>query len=152
MFEAHKNKSDASLKSRPDLIVVDGGKGKLGSAEEVLRSLKLTIPLVALAKRKEEVFVPGAAVSLNFSKDSPARFLLMRLRDEAHRFANRHRANRASKRATHSPLEDVPGIGTKTHERLLKKFGSLTAVRAASDADLRSVLTAKQVEALREHL
>lgn len=90
-------KPDPSLTSRPDLLVIDGGKGQLSTAMEVLRSWKLEIPVIGLAKREEEVFVPGNAEPMAFPPDSPAKFLLMRLRDEAHRFANRHRRQRAWK-------------------------------------------------------
>lgn len=90
-----EQKPDPSLTSRPDLLVIDGGKGQLSTAVEALRSWKLDIPVIALAKREEEVFAPGKDAPIPFPKDSPAKFLLMRLRDEAHRFANRHREKRA---------------------------------------------------------
>lgn len=88
-------KPDASLSTRPDLLLIDGGKGQLAVAVEVLANWKLDIPVISLAKREEDVFVPGQSSPLSFSSESPARFLLMRLRDEAHRFANRHREKRA---------------------------------------------------------
>lgn len=90
-------KPDASLTSRPDLLVIDGGKGQLGVAVEALKNWKLDIPVISLAKREEEVFGPGNPDPILFPPDSPAKFLLMRLRDEAHRFANRHRKKRAWK-------------------------------------------------------
>ncbi len=88
-------KPDPSLTSRPDLLVIDGGKGQLSTAIEALANWKLDIPVIALAKREEEVFAPGRDGPIPFPPDSPAKFLLMRLRDEAHRFANRHREKRA---------------------------------------------------------
>lgn len=88
-------KPDASLTSRPDLLVIDGGKGQLGVAVEALANWKLDIPVISLAKREEEVFEPGNPHPVPFPSDSPAKFLLMRLRDEAHRFANAHRKKRA---------------------------------------------------------
>lgn len=88
-------KPDASLTSRPDLLVIDGGKGQLGVAVDALKNWNLQIPVIALAKREEEVFAPGNDAPIPFPPDSPAKFLLMRLRDEAHRFANRHRERRA---------------------------------------------------------
>lgn len=89
-----QHKPDCSLASTPDLLVIDGGKGQLSAALDVLRKSELTIPVVAIAKRKEELFVPGSPRPIPLPKDSPALFLLMRLRDEAHRFANRHREKR----------------------------------------------------------
>ncbi|MDD5025867.1 MAG: GNAT family N-acetyltransferase [Candidatus Peribacteraceae bacterium] len=98
MWEASKNKTDPSLSMRPDLLVIDGGKGQLSAALEILKDAKLAIPVIGLAKREEEVFVPGSTEPVIFPKDSQAKFLLMRLRDEAHRFANRHREKRVRKR------------------------------------------------------
>lgn len=90
-------KPDVSLTTRPDLLVIDGGKGQLAVALEALANWKLDIPVISLAKREEEVFAPGRPDPIPFPPDSPAKFLLMRLRDEAHRFANRHRKQRAWK-------------------------------------------------------
>ena len=89
-----EHKADKSFLSRPDLIVIDGGKGQLSSVAEVLRDLNLDIPTIGLAKREEEVFVLGQKDPVIFPKDSQGKFLLMRLRDEAHRFANAHREKR----------------------------------------------------------
>lgn len=94
VMDTLQQKPDRSLVSMPDLLVIDGGKGQLSAATDVLQKTQLIIPVVALAKREEELFVPGAPEALSLSKDSTALFLLMRLRDEAHRFANRHRVRR----------------------------------------------------------
>ena len=102
VYDVLQHKTDISLTSKPDLLVMDGGKGQLGVAVEVLQSLHLEIPVIALAKQEEEVFAPAPNPNPNpipFPSDSPAKFLLMRLRDEAHRFANRHREKRAWKHA-----------------------------------------------------
>ncbi len=88
-------KPDVSLTARPDLLVIDGGKGQLSTAVDALQKWNLQIPVISLAKREEEVFTPGSSFPIPFPPDSPAKFLLMRLRDEAHRFANRHRKKRA---------------------------------------------------------
>ncbi len=88
-------KPDASLSARPDLLVIDGGKGQLSTAVDALKKWNLQIPVISLAKREEEVFTPESSFPIPFPPDSPAKFLLMRLRDEAHRFANRHRKKRA---------------------------------------------------------
>ena len=94
MFDAKKNKPDKSLQSTPDLIVLDGGKGQLSTGIKVLKSSNLKIPIIGLAKREEEVLVPENPDPIPFSTDSEALFLLMRMRDEAHRFANNHREKR----------------------------------------------------------
>ncbi|MBI2635773.1 excinuclease ABC subunit UvrC [Candidatus Peregrinibacteria bacterium] len=94
MWESSRNKTDASLSSKPDLIVVDGGKGQLNAADGVVKSFGLDIPVVALAKREEEIFAQGRSSKIACPDESPAKFLLMRLRDEAHRFANAHRVKR----------------------------------------------------------
>jgi len=150
MFEAAKNKPDPSLGVTPDLLLIDGGKGQLGAVEEILRELRQTIPVISLAKREEEVFVPGHPHPLTFGKDSPARFLLMRLRDEAHRFANAHRETRAKKRAVFSVLDSMPGIGPQTRVKLLKRFGSMDAIRTASDEELSKILSQSQLKTFRE--
>lgn len=97
MFDAKKNKKDKSLSSVPDLIVIDGGKGQLGVGVKALKAAELKIPIISLAKREEEVFVPRVAKPIQFAKDSEALFMLMRLRDEAHRFANKHREKQAKR-------------------------------------------------------
>lgn len=97
-YDVAKHKDDISLKSRPNLLIIDGGKGQLNAACEVLKNLSLEIPVIGLAKREEEVFVPGESSPVPFVKDSPALFLLMRIRDEAHRRAHGHNEKRRGKR------------------------------------------------------
>ncbi|HLC75987.1 MAG TPA: GIY-YIG nuclease family protein [Candidatus Peribacterales bacterium] len=94
VYIAKDHKTDKSLSSPPDLLVLDGGKGQLAVGVEVLKAMKFMIPIISLAKREEEVFMPENRDPLPFHKDSEARFLLMRLRDEAHRSANIHRGKR----------------------------------------------------------
>ncbi len=152
MSEAAKNKVDPSLAARPDLLVIDGGKGQLSVVLEVLKALKLEIPVIGLAKREEEVFVAGKSVPVTFPSDSPAKFLLMRLRDEAHRFANRHRETRGAKAAKQSALDEIAGIGPETRKKLLKRFGSIAAIREAGDGELREILSESQVGEVRNGL
>ncbi len=152
LWEAHQNKPDPSLTARPDLIVIDGGKGQLSTAVEVLKKFQSDIPVIGLAKREEEIFVPDSPVPIPFPPDSPAKFLLMRLRDEAHRFSNRHRENRLKHAAKASALDQVPGIGEDTKKVLLQTFGSLSAMKAAPDAELGAILNNTQLEAFRQYL
>ena len=125
----------------PNLIVVDGGKGQLSSSYEVLEALGLEeeIPIVALAKQFEEVFVPGRSESIRIPRQSEALYLLQRLRDESHRFAITYHRQLRNKRMTKSALDDIPGLGPARKSRLLKEFGSVKAVKAASEDDLTSL-------------
>lgn len=152
VYDTVQHKPDASLAESPDLLVIDGGKGQLGVVMEVLRHFELSIPVIGLAKREEEVFVPGKPVSILFPQDSPAKFLLMRLRDEAHRFANRHRSKRAAKTLVASSLDRIPLIGPDTRQKLLIEFGSADAIRRAPDIALKKVLSMDQISALRKIL
>ena len=100
LFDHKKHKLDKSLTSTPDLLVLDGGKGQLSTGTEVLKATQLDIPIISIAKREEEIYAPGNNLPLPLKKDSEARFLIMRMRDEAHRFANWHREKRAKKGLT----------------------------------------------------
>jgi excinuclease ABC subunit C len=117
----------------PDLVVIDGGKGQLSAAADALRDVGLEhLPLVSLAKRDEEVFVPGRSESLRMPRRSPALRLLQQARDEAHRFAVTFNRARRTARTVTSRLLDLPGIGPNRRRTLLVAFGSLEGVRAAS--------------------
>src|SRR5690606_32529443 len=120
----------------PDLILVDGGKGQLSAALEVLRSFNLDhIPTFGLAEGHEHLYAPGRREPIVLPADAPALHLLQRIRDEAHRFAlSYHRKLRS--RGIRSLLDDVPGIGRKRRNALLKHFGSIYAIRAASVVDM----------------
>ncbi len=152
VYDPVQHKTDGSLASKPDLLVIDGGKGQLSTVVEVLSSLELAIPVIGLAKREEEVFVPGVSTSILFPQDSAAKFLLMRLRDEAHRFANRHRSRRAHRTAFRSQLDSIPGISPETQQELLTRFGSVEAIRRLDDQTLSEVLNPQQIAAIREVL
>lgn len=146
------NKEDVSLKSEPDLLVIDGGKGQLNAVTEVLEDLQLQIPVIGLAKREEEVFVPGSSLPIDLPNDSQGSFLLQRLRNEAHRFANSHREKRIAKGLIGSALDAISGIGPKTKKELLDAFGSVDGITKASDEELLKVISEKQLKLLRENL
>ncbi|MEJ2634557.1 MAG: excinuclease ABC subunit UvrC [Calditrichia bacterium] len=123
----------------PDLIMVDGGKGQLSSAVQVLKELHVTDqPIIGLAKRLEEVFVPGHSDPQNIPKSSAGLKLLQQVRDESHRFAITYHRKVRDKRTMKSPLDDVMGIGEKRKQQLLKTFGSLKKIREASQEELVS--------------
>jgi len=125
----------------PQLLLVDGGKGQLGVAVEVLEELGLDeeIPVAALAKRFEEVFVPGVADPIRIPRQSEALYLLQRIRDEAHRFAITYHRQLRGKRMTKSVLDDVPGLGPTRRKRLVKELGGVRAVKEASLDQLRAL-------------
>lgn len=145
-------KPDASLAARPDLLVIDGGKGQLSAVVKVLNALELSIPVIGLAKREEEVFIPNQSYSLEIPKDSPALFLLTRLRNEAHRFANYQRERRGIKHYKQSVLDAIAGIGPTTKQKLLDQFTTVQAITAASDEDLLLFITKAQLVQLRAGL
>lgn len=150
VYEISKNRADESFADRPDLLLLDGGKGQLSAAVAVLRELNLMIPVAGLAKREEEIFVPDRRDPLLVSEGSQARFLLQRLRDEAHRFANFKRVTRLGHTMFESKLDQLAGIGPKTRDDLIRKFGSADDAIAAADEELKGILTDTQLKALRE--
>jgi excinuclease ABC subunit C len=125
----------------PQLLLVDGGKGQLAVAERVVASLGLEdeIPVAALAKRFEEVYLPGRAEPVGVPRGSDGLFMLQRIRDEAHRFANSFHRERRSKSMTRSSLDGIPGLGPARRERLVKALGGVRAVKAADLETLRSL-------------
>ena len=121
----------------PNLVIVDGGAGQLNVARQVLAELGLAhIPAAGLAKKEEELYLPERPEPLCLGRDSEALFLLQRIRDEAHRFAVRLHHRVHEERSMASQLEEIPGIGPKRRRELLKKFGSLEAIRQASPEEL----------------
>jgi len=149
-------KSDESWKLLPDLLIVDGGKGQLGVAVEVLAEFGLTevVPVVGLAKQREELFLPGRADSILLPPASQGLFLVQRIRDEAHRFAITAHREKRGKVAIASELDAIPGIGPARRKALLKHFGSLEAIRQASVAELAAVpgMTVAAAQSVRERL
>jgi excinuclease ABC subunit C len=137
---------DRSFSARPDLLLIDGGKGQLSAALEVLEAAGFAdIPTFGLAKQREEVFAPDRPDPLVLEHNSPALFLLQRVRDEAHRFAITHHRKVRSKKALTSPLDSVEGIGPARKKALIKAFGSLQGIRDASVDDLRAVGISERV-------
>ena len=124
----------------PDLIVVDGGKGQLGSAVSILESLGMEdIHIVGLAKREEEIFVPGREESILLDKNSPELGLITAIRDEAHRFAITYHRSLREKRTIASELDKIKGIGPKRRKALLEAFGDVEAIRAAGLEEIAAV-------------
>ncbi|MFH0820950.1 MAG: GNAT family N-acetyltransferase, partial [Candidatus Peregrinibacteria bacterium] len=147
-----KKKRDLSFESRPDLMVIDGGKGQLGVVVKVLQGKNLDIPVLSLAKEKEEVFVPRQADAINLKSTSEASYLLQRLRDEAHRFAITASRGSRDKKMTQSAIDDIPGVGSKLKKRLLMHFGSAAAVRAATKDQIAAVAGPLAAQSIKENL
>ena len=139
----------------PDLVIVDGGKGQLRAAVGVMRELGVYhIPAVGLAKRHEELFAPGEDAPIVLPRGSEALYLVQRVRDEAHRFAVTYHRQVRRKAATASALDAVPGVGPRRKRALLRKFGSLKAVREAAVDDIASTpgYTRALAERVKEHV
>jgi len=136
----------------PDLLMVDGGKGQLSSAVEVLTRLGLpSQPVIGLAKRLEEVFVPGESEPLLIAKASGGLRLLQQIRDEAHRFAITYHRSLREKRTLQTELDLIDGIGKKRAQELLEAFGSVQGVKFATPEQLAEVVGQKTAEKIREY-
>ena len=126
--------------SLPDLLLIDGGKGQLSSAVQALREVGTDAqPVLGIAKRLEEVFLPGHSTPIILPKTSASLRLLQMLRDEAHRFALKNHREQRGKRTLTSSLDDIPGVGPKRRNALIKLFGSVQRIRAASTQDIADV-------------
>ena len=134
----------------PDLVILDGGKGQLSAGLDALADAgRLQIPIVALAKEREELFLPNRADPIVLPRNSQGMYLVQRVRDEAHRFAITYHQNVRAKRAVHSILDDVAGVGPAKKRALLRKFGSVRGMREAPLDDLSAVAGVGQALAKR---
>lgn len=146
---------DASWKRLPDLLIVDGGKGQVSAASQVLHEFNIEgVPLISLAKAEEEIFIAGRAEPLRLPPSSEALKLLQRIRDEAHRFGVTYHRQRRGKVGLASQLDAIPGIGPRRRRALLARFGSLDQIRAASIEELLTVpgMTRAAAQKLKEQL
>ena len=141
-------------KDLPNLIVIDGGKGQLSAAVEALKKVGIygQVPIIGIAKRLEELYYPNDPYPIHISKQSASLKLLQQLRNEAHRFAITFHRNTRSKTSLKSGLEEIPGIGPQTIDKLLRRFKSVKNIRAASLADLSEQIGDKKATLLRAHL
>jgi excinuclease ABC subunit C len=147
----------------PDLIIIDGGKGQLSAAMEVLHELNLDIPTIGLAKEEgshtkmntaEQIFIPNSPDPIILPRTSQALYLLQRIRDEAHRFSITYHRQLRSDRTFKSVLDDIPGIGPKRKQALMKHFGSIRAISAASIDELAALdgMTRDAAKKVKEHI
>ena len=146
---------DDSFGSTPDLVLIDGGKGQLSAALETMLHLgALDIPIASIAKKEEELFTPDSSESIRLDRSSPALFLLQQARDEAHRFAITYHRKARTSTSLKSTLDLVPGIGPSRKRALIRRFGSVKAVREATELELASTpgMTSKLATKVKEYL
>ena len=149
-------KPDASFSALPDLLIVDGGKGQLSRAVKVLDEFGLVdvVPVVGLAKREEELFTPGEPRPILLSRKSEGLYLVQRIRDEAHRFAITAHRKQRSRLGITSQLDTIPGIGPARRKALMQHFGSINAIRQASQKELAAApkMNVNAAAAVKAHL
>jgi excinuclease ABC subunit C len=139
-YSPHDKDYDPSFAALPNVVVIDGGKGQLAAGLRALQGFRdRGVTVISLAKRIEEVFIPGREAPLTLAHDTPELQLLQRVRDEAHRFAITHHRIRRDRAMTASVLDDLPGVGPARKRALLAHFGSPDAILAASREELESV-------------
>ncbi|HHY09803.1 MAG TPA: excinuclease ABC subunit UvrC [Firmicutes bacterium] len=140
--------------SFPQAVLIDGGKGQLGAALEIKAELGLKMPFLALAEKREEIYLAGRSQPVLLSRDAPGLLLLRQIRDEAHRFALSYHRNLRRKGARRSLLDDIPGVGPKRKKALIQHFGTVTKIRQASVEDLCGVkgISKKLAEEIYRHL
>jgi excinuclease ABC subunit C len=149
-------KKDPSFMRLPDLLIVDGGKGQLSRAVDVLNHYNLIgkVKVVGLAKRMEELFLPDRSDSIILPSNSQGLYLLQRIRDEAHRFAITAHRNKRTQKGLFSTLENIPGIGPARRKALFKQFGSIERIRKATLEELTNIagITVQIAEKIKEEL
>ncbi|MFC1968634.1 excinuclease ABC subunit UvrC [Chloroflexota bacterium] len=159
-FGRYRGVGEGGLSSRdawsitPDLVLIDGGRGQLNAALEVMQEAGLDLPVASLAKEKEEVFLPQEVEPIMLPRNSPALYLLQRVRDEAHRFALGYHRRVRHRESLTSALDAIPGIGPKRKRALLQRFGSVRAIGEAPAEELAAVvgMTRSLAEKLKEYL
>jgi excinuclease ABC subunit C len=139
---------------KPDLVLIDGGKGQLTSALAALEALGVSLPAIGLAKRQETIIVKTKSGfdSIQLPSSSAVIKLLQRVRDESHRFALSYHSTLKTKRQSSSILNDIPGVGPATRKKLLKTFGSLRGINRARQFELERVVGAKQAAVIKQYL
>lgn len=146
-----KKDISAGIADIPDLIIIDGGKGQLNAAKKILDNLGLNLNIIGLAKRLEEIFLPGKSDPILLPRTSSSLKLVQALRDEAHRFAITFHRSLRDKRTLQTELTEIKGIGEKTAIKLLNEIGSVKKIIEANDKELSLILNEKQISELKKH-
>ncbi|MFX1431560.1 MAG: helix-hairpin-helix domain-containing protein, partial [Promethearchaeota archaeon] len=136
----------------PDLILVDGGKGQLNAGISVLRDLGLNIPIIGLAKKYEEIYLPNKKEPIILAKNSSLLKLFQRVRDEAHRFAVRLHKKQRKQRITSSALDRIEGVGPITRNKLLNHFGSVNNIKKSTLEEISKIVGKKIAKKILEEL
>ena len=150
-----KTSNQEAWTMKPDLVLIDGGKGHLGAALQVFLEMGISdVPLASLAKENEELFTPESPHSILLPKNSPGMYLVQRARDEAHRFAITYHRKRRSNQSFQSSLDLIPGIGPKKRRSLLRKYGSIKNIKDSSLEDIATTpgITLKLAEQILDHI
>ncbi|HEY5684224.1 MAG TPA: helix-hairpin-helix domain-containing protein, partial [Acidimicrobiia bacterium] len=150
--ERERSAEQGKFSYPPSLVVIDGGVGQLGRAVKVMDELGIDIPVIGLAKRMEEVYLPGQPEPVRIPRNEEALYLLQQVRDEAHRFAVTYHRTLRSKSMVDSLLDEVEGVGPGRKKALTRRFGSLKKMREASRDELAEVVPAGVAERLYEAL
>jgi excinuclease ABC subunit C len=152
--QAAQTKDDPTWALLPDLVLIDGGKGQLGVAVEVLKQFDLAhiVPVASLAKQKEEIFVPGKADSILLPRNAQSFFLVQRIRDEAHRYGITSHRRQREKIGMASQLDALDGVGPARRKRLLTVFGSIDGIRAASVEELSKIVPKAVAQSIKDGL
>ena len=151
----HKRSNQEAWTMKPDLVLIDGGKGHLGAALQVFLEMGISdVPLASLAKENEELFTPESPHSILLPKNSPGMYLVQRARDEAHRFAITYHRKRRSNQSFQSSLDLIPGIGPKKRRSLLRKYGSIKNIKDSTLEDIATTpgITLKLAEQILDHI
>ena len=133
------SKAGDSFGITPDLVLIDGGKGQLSAALAIMLHLGVAdIPLASIAKKEEELFTPDSSDPIRLPRNAPSLFVLQQVRDEAHRFAITYHRKTRGRTSLKSALDLVPGVGPSRKRALMRRFGSVKAIREASELELAS--------------
>lgn len=140
--------------SKPDLVVIDGGRGQLNAALEVMEVMGIAVPCISIAKEHEDIFVPWMPSPVRLPRQSLALYLVQRVRDEAHRFALGYYRRLHRRESLNSSLDEIPGVGDKRKSALLRRFGSVGAIRQAKVSELAEVegMTRSVARKIKEHI
>lgn len=152
VYDTTRNYEDPSFKKIPDLIVIDGGKGQLSHAVKAMQDHQLMIPIISIAKKQEEFFLPNNPVSIKLEANNATRLMIQHLRDEAHRFAIEYNRKLREKDYTSSELENIAGIGKKLTQKLFRKFGSVENLKNLPESEIASVIGLKLAQKIKNFL
>ncbi|MCC6643790.1 excinuclease ABC subunit UvrC [Candidatus Peregrinibacteria bacterium] len=152
VYDCSRNYEDPSFKKTPDLIVIDGGKGQLSHAVKAMQDHHISIPIISIAKKQEEFFLPGQNHSIQLESNNVTRLMIQHLRDEAHRFAIEYNRKLRQKDYTSSELENIAGIGKKLTQKLFRQFGSVENLRNQSEEEIAKIVGLKLAQKIKNFL